>query len=107
MMERVRVGQQVCGTICQALGAAYGQHNRSGWPVQAYDVWHIPCVKQQSFTQVLQAVSPATINTRALSSAVSQSCMQTDVVIKHLHADHVGIAAVVRLCAHVHALSDG
>ncbi len=39
--------------------------------------------------------------------------MQTDVVIKHLHADHEtsadhgGSAAVVRLCAHVHALSDG
>ncbi len=49
MVERVRVGQQVCGTICQALGAAYGQDNRSGWPVQAYDVRHIPCAKSEGF----------------------------------------------------------
>jgi len=51
VVERVRVGQQVCGTICQALGAAYGQDNRSGWPVQAYDVWHIPCAETGEFYQ--------------------------------------------------------
>lgn len=39
--------------------------------------------------------------------------MQTDVVMRSLHAnhetsaDHGGNAAVVRLCAQVHALSDG
>lgn len=51
MVERVRVGQQVCGTICQALGAAYGQDNSSGWAVQAYDVRHIPCAKTGGFHQ--------------------------------------------------------
>ena len=47
LVEGVGVGQQVGGGVCQALGATDGQHNGATLPVQADDVWHIPCTQGQ------------------------------------------------------------